>query len=286
MEFGAGLDLPLGVLELALGSEKLQLASENDAYALVGGWVASGPASEQQGAFNRLVRCLRLHHMSAAFLTSVVAWSEFRSECAYLLQACTNALMYQSVAATLSRLKDSERDEYLASGKADRARAVPRYTFTAQVDLADCLKLDDDHDTLSMRLGVADGYPVQLDAKRRSREGGKFSLGLFFFVCHPNVINGGEEVGATIGLGGPMVDVRIEAFDTENKVVGLFSQEAGWGIEDFFNKTWGEVVRENSDYFPNGRMTIEIRATFISDKHEEWSEPASDEDEEGDEEED
>jgi hypothetical protein len=39
--------LTLSVLELALKSDELQLASENDAYALVGGWVAGWDEGEQ-----------------------------------------------------------------------------------------------------------------------------------------------------------------------------------------------------------------------------------------------
>jgi hypothetical protein len=273
------------VLELALKSDELHLASENDAYALVGGWLATQDGlDDQHDLLDRLVRCLRLHHMSPAFLTSVVARSEFRLGCPYLMEACTNALLYQSISASLFRLDQSERADYLSSGKADRARGASRYSFKLQLKLTDCQKLQAGG-VISTRLGVAAGYHVRLDAKRASREGGDSSLGFFFHVCRPNVITRAAGEGATIGFKGPMVDVRIKAFDTEKDMIGLFSEETGWGFADFFDNTWDAVVRDYSDYFPRGRVTVKVRATFISDKHEEGSEPPSDEDEEDEEEE-
>jgi hypothetical protein len=161
---GAGLTgslccqvLPLGVLELALKSEELQLASENDAYALVGGWVASGPAAERECEFNLLVKCLRLHHMSPAFLTSVVSRSEFRDDCPYLSEACANAFMYQSIVSTLSSQKVSLSDEYMASCKPRRSPAAVEYEFEAQVQLAECLTIDErEPPSLDTRLGVVE----------------------------------------------------------------------------------------------------------------------------------
>jgi hypothetical protein len=224
-----------------------------------------------------LVKCLRLHHMSAAFLTSVVSRSTYREECPYLVEACTNAFMYQSIASSLHLLTGFGHEDYLASSGADRARGVSRYVFRTEVELADCLKLEPEGNGISMRLGVADGYLLRLEARRASKDGGVPSLGFYLHVGRPSVITGAAGEGATIGRAGPMVGLHIKALKKESHMVCLFTNM--WGFWNFFGKPWGEVVREGSPYFPQGRLTVKVTVRFISDRHEEWcSEPSSEED--------
>jgi hypothetical protein len=276
-------DLPMEVLELALKSDALQLASENDAYALVGGWVAHCPAANRQRDFNRLVKCLRLHHMSAAFLTSVVIRSKFRDGCPYLLEACTNALMYQSIASTLSSQVPLSQ-QYMASCKPRRSPAASKYEFEAQVQLADCLALDDqNHKSITTRLGVAEGYVIKLSVKKSTRTDGDTALGLFVGLRRPDTGAEHHEQGATVGSTGPIL--RMQVAVNGEPVMDFRSlcraKHDARGVADPFGKRWGEVVREGSDYFPQGRMVVKVKARFISDRHQE-GEPSSDEDEDED----
>jgi hypothetical protein len=153
-------------LELALRSDELQLASENDAYALVAAWAACETRSLRQETFSRLVKCLRLHHMSPALLTAIATRSSFRGTCPSLLDACANALTYQSVITTLSVQDVANRDAYLASAKPSRARreAFP-YKLEGQVALSRCLALTDDG-RASLFLGVTEGYGVGLTVRK------------------------------------------------------------------------------------------------------------------------
>jgi hypothetical protein len=126
------------VLELALRSENLQLASENDTCALVGGWLESQPKSERKTAFSRLVRCLRFHHMSGDFLANVVGRSKYRSGCPYLMDACLCAFAYQSIAVT-SDVKTMDAEHRIASCKPSRVvDECPSQTFEVRWELACC----------------------------------------------------------------------------------------------------------------------------------------------------
>jgi hypothetical protein len=232
---GGDQDLPMSVLELALRSEELQLASENDAYALVGGWVASRPEEEQIRVFRRLVKCLRLHHMTPAFLTSVVCRSEYREGCPYLLEACANAFMYKSITGCLHRLGDSERSEYVDSGKADRAQHVSRYDFTVRLELAECLKINENaNKVVSMRLGIAEGFILKLEASKEMKADGGASMGLYLYVIRPNVLDDvrGDD-DATVSYTGPMMQVHIMAHGKRSTTAHLFKEaECGWGFPE------------------------------------------------------
>jgi hypothetical protein len=252
------------VLELALKSDELQLASQNDAYALVGGWVAGWTEDEQQDKFERLVKCLRLHHMSAAFLTSVVIWSNFRHEWPGLLALCTNALTYQSVAASLSSPKMGVLSN---SCKPRRSPAAFEYEFEAQLELAKFRKKKGR--AIWWRLGVADGYLIMLVVAKKPKTDGQAAVGLYLGLKRPNVTAEEHNGGDTVQSAGPIVSWRVQVNGRrrgEHRYVHGMNVHSK-GFPDFFRKPYDEVVREGSDYFPQGRMTVKVKARFIFDRH-------------------
>jgi len=65
------------MMEVLLGSETLQLWSENDAYYFLCAWLSQTPRlsneKERRALFQRLLPQLRFHHMSIDFLGAVVS---------------------------------------------------------------------------------------------------------------------------------------------------------------------------------------------------------------------
>jgi hypothetical protein len=268
--------LPLPVLALALRSEDLQLYSENDTYALVGGWVGSQPESERKSAFDRLVRCLRFHHMSGDFLANVVGRSKYRSGCMYLVDACLRALAYQSMCE--SSINEVHPQHPLASCKPSRAPAEPPlHTFEVQVELVRLLSMDTDHD---IRLGIAGGYKLIVEMGRREdpeEEGAPATVGLFVRFGRPGTLNAddGEDEeeddddDETVSLVGPFVAVRISAGRQVRVLQNAYDEgDSSWGYSDFFDAPWGEVVQGHSVHFPGGRMTLKVEVQFLSDRHD------------------
>lgn len=51
----------------------------------------------------------------------------------------------------------------------------------------------------------------------------------------------------------------------------LFAEYNAWGHHDIFERPWEETVYEESPYFPNGRLTVEIaarRGGMVEDRNE------------------
>jgi hypothetical protein len=256
------------VLKLALRSEHLQLLSENDAYALASGWVASRPTGQRTDAFTELVRCLRFHHMSPVFLMTVVLRSKRWADCPLLAQVCSSAMVYQSLATSLSKVPhDHDAAHPFTSAKPSRVRDKDvTYSFEGEIPLAGCLPLGL-NERFYLRLGVAEGYEMFLNVKRLSGPKKAPSVALYVHLICPDSRAVEEEEIDTVGLSGAMAAVRIEAADEAFSYTHLFEFGTSYGAEDFFEKPWDEVVREGSEYFPEGRMPVKVDVHFIADKH-------------------
>jgi hypothetical protein len=255
-----------------LRSEHLRLSSENDAYALVSGWVASQEESidDPNGAFSELVRCLRFHHMTPTFIACAVFQSERWEDCPFLAQACSRAMAYQSMAKSFRKVPIVDDPVHpFASAKPSRARKKKgvTYTFKLEVPLSDCLPLEQD-ESAYFRLGVAEGYMVSLTVTREAEGDDAHTLALYVdFECPDAYQVDDDEDTDTVGLSGPMVALRVDAADTFYTFANLFVVGLGHGAPDFFGRPWEEVVREGSDYFPEGRMPVTVDVHFIADKH-------------------
>jgi hypothetical protein len=234
----------------------------------VAGWCAGrSSGSSRHSNFDTLVKCLRLHHMSPAFLTSVVSRTAYREGCPYLTEALPNALTYQSIMATLSVPGVRNRDAYLAPVKPNRARRARfPYKLEAQVPLARCKALTDDA-LFSLFLGVAEGHGVRLRVRRHVQPGGLPTVGLDV-MFHGALENPGDVKGGdTVGLVGAPVRILCKAGDTERGVTTLAETKLSsraWVYPDFFGRPFGDVVQDGSPYFPEGLMTVSVAVHFIS----------------------
>jgi hypothetical protein len=244
--------LSVSTLEFLLKSEHLELASENDTFALVSAWIEGLPEKEQKAAFRRLEPCLRLQHMTTVFLASVVARSDF-GLCIY--HKIMDVIAYQSIASSLALAGLPLESHYGARLKPSGASRAPKepapFLFVVYVDLANCIALENGEVTYVM-LGVVAGYRAFL-----------------------KVVKYGEP--ATLGLGfgmegllspvlqyppGPPVQWKIQAGEISVHRVKAVGLRTGFSEWDFFKKPWEEVVCFGSPYFPQGRMPVSVTVDF------------------------
>jgi hypothetical protein len=246
--------LSLSMLELLLGSEHLMLDYEEDTFALVTAWVDG--RREREAAFNRLWPCLRLHHMSPIFLTSVVAEDKMAAKVGY--RRIMNAVAYQSIAVCLGLLAlDVVHKGPFASLPPSRAPKHPApYLFEAHIDLEDC-KSFKYTEMAEVMLGVAAGYRVSLEVQK-SRE--PATVGLFVAFTPVSSVAGPA-------VPGPFARVRIKTDEKVTTYDNAFSVGLGVGFRDFFQKPWEEVVCDGSPYFPQGRMSVKVAIQFLTDRH-------------------
>jgi hypothetical protein len=253
------------VLELALRSEDLQLASENDTFALVGGWVASQPESERKAAFDQLVRCLRFHRMSGDFLALVVGQSKHRHESAYLMDACLRAFAYQSIVPGL-------RDTLfpcppIDSCKPSRAPAErPVHTFEVQLELAQCQAIGakGGQDIL---MGLGSGYLIFLIIEKIQQDGFAAAVGLYVRFGRNVKLDSAEDAdggaGQTVGLVGPSVVMILSAGNKTSLWRHVCTTSSAAGSRDFFSEPWEQVVRAGSAHFPEDRMTVRLEVQYV-----------------------
>jgi hypothetical protein len=226
---------------------------------------------DQKEDFEELVRCLRFHHMSPTFLTAVVLRSKRWADCPFLAHACSNALLYQSLASSFSKVPHEGAANHLfASAKSTRVRdKIVTYNFEGEVRLADCLPLGLD-EGMYLRLGVAEGRMVYLYVSKDAHPDAAPTLALNVEFTSPEVRDMDEEESVqsdTVGLSGPMAAVRIAAAGKRASFTHVYAIRLAYGYPNFFKKPWDEVVREGSDYFPEGSMTVTVDIHFITDKH-------------------
>jgi hypothetical protein len=247
--------LSLSMLELLLGSEHLILDYEEDTFALITGWADGRREREKEAAFNRLWPCLRLHHMSPIFLTSVVA--EHKMSAKVGARLIMDAVAYHSISASL-RLPDvMYSTTRFASYKPSRAlgNSAP-YHFEVDLDLADCMALEDLQKTFVM-LGVTAGYRVYLMAKKVEEPA---TLGIFVGLEPIFPVAGGA-------LPGPITQLRIEAGGSSRHYITAMELPSGFGSPNFFDKPWEEVVYDGSPYLPHGRMSVKVITQLLTDEH-------------------
>jgi hypothetical protein len=228
------------VLKLALRSEHLQLASENDAYALASGWVASLPKEERKSAFNELARCLRFHHMSPLFLSTAVLRSMRWKHCPLLAQACSGAIAYQSLISSFSEVP-SEHSTTHPFTSVQPSRAPDEdvtYSFEVPLELSDCLRLGVDEE-IQLRLGVAEGYAVTLIVEWDA----KAALSLYVKLKFPDLRVMREEETDSVGLSGPMAAIRLVATGSSftDSFIHVFESGVCYGQANYFKRPWEEV---------------------------------------------
>jgi hypothetical protein len=106
------LALPLCVLKRLLGSEALQLQSENEAFALPVAWVKQSPLcpeDDEQEVFEQLVPLLRYHHMTSDFLAAVVSDCVYLKSSDLLFPVLRSAIWQRGMPANVLDEQDVER---------------------------------------------------------------------------------------------------------------------------------------------------------------------------------
>jgi hypothetical protein len=198
-------ELPVCVLKRLLGSEALQLQSENEAFALAVAWVKQSelcPEDDKQQVFEQLVPLLRYHHMTPDFLAIVV------SDCVYLqssdlLLPVLRAAMYQRNVSV--KLLDEKE-----VGRGGRDRSVPPaeavWEVSASFTLEEVAALERGSGSRKW-CGLVAGYEAVFSVRRHNSEDEdalSFYFGLDLPVPTDYKLEGGPQAG--VGL---MVDMTV-----------------------------------------------------------------------------
>jgi hypothetical protein len=216
-------------MELVLGSDHLMLASENDVLALIDAWTCGQSAWDQAAAIDRLMPCLRLHHMSPIYLASVVARSLYAARISP--QRFLNAMAYGSISETL-RLPSLHINDAspLKAYEPSRAPKQPKpFIFDVEVALAECMACQDGGPGMvDVMLGLVEGYQATLQISMHREPS---SMGLYVgFQPRPQVSGPAPgpcaQVKCCASGGGPVT--FMSAYDLG----------ALYGFPNLFRKPW------------------------------------------------
>jgi len=244
------------VMSILLGSDKLQLRSENDAYYLLCAWLSqSRRISDQKECrvlFSRFLPQLRFEHMSQDFL------SAFVSACPYANASglFSYILRYSHARLTLPRNLHDSHKKLVKMGKKDRSMGDLPCTLKSKLGLQDLLplklkKAPEVPERISKYIGLALGFPVAVQVNREA----KGLFGIYVYVGMPlwqglSVDEGRESRVA--------FECWVETGKKTNYLGYLFNGKGSRGWPDFFGKPWEDVVFPDSPYFPDGVMTMEV----------------------------
>jgi hypothetical protein len=231
--------MSLGALKLALRSDRLQLLSENDAYALASAWLEHHEhlIEDEKETFKGLARCLRFHHMTPGFLMTAVLGSLNRSGCPFVARLCRSAVAYQSVATSIRKVpNDGNLPPAFNSVKRSRVRGKEViYTLEVEVLLEDCLRPAWNGE-VTYSLGVVEGYLVSLNVEKEDQNDKAPTVGLYAQLTWPENPFENDEETDTVRLSGPMAAMLIEAAGQTRSFTRAFENYRGFGFPDFFNK--------------------------------------------------
>ena len=240
------------VMKVLLGSETLQLRSENDAYYLLCAWLSQAQCipdePERQTLFKKLVPQLRFHHMSPDFLCAVISVCPYANASGLIpyIRRCSQALRVPPPARTKAKgLKWCFND---------RSKGHPEYTFRGNYKLAELSllgKLPTNATGLHLYLGLAAGFPVAVYVKHKA-EG---TMGVYVHVEMPpwQGFDTENSVGWCVGF---VYSIKVGELGFTSTY--FFERTYSWGYPNFFKKKWEEVVYPSSPYFPDGELTLDV----------------------------
>lgn len=195
------LALPPKAMEALLASDSFEANSENDVYTFLGCWVyqssfgadyraddeSSNPfdLAECIPLFLRLVKFVRLQHLSLDYVANVITACPLANESGFLPSILRSSLLRRETDPAGQRLGLVQ----LVRGRNNR---MSKYTTT--LALADLLALSKGEYKRKC-LGLVDGYPVRIAIYREPKEELETStFGIYAFVIMPS--NDNEEAWA------------------------------------------------------------------------------------------
>jgi hypothetical protein len=245
-------------MERYLGSDALQLKSENDAFTLLLAWSEGLSNKDRRAAWARLIPQLRFQHMSLDFLGGVVNHRDHDTYAPQLREQVMSAICFKPLKPNITRLGNHCLKEALDRlvGEKDRAGdGQPTYEFTVHFELQDCLALKEGT-SMRTKLGIARGFMTTVELYKMQES----TLGIFIYVYRP-----WANLGPDVSVGdAKALRYRIEAGNRQGLSIVPFARW-GMGKANFFDRPWGEVVREGSEFFPGGRLEVKVKLQFFRD---------------------
>jgi len=193
-------------MKVLLGSETLQLRSENDVYYLLCAWLSQSQrfSDEQErcALFVQLLPLLRFYHMSQDFLCSVVSACPYANAASLLpyIMRCSHARRTEP-----SSLSKEDRED-AKMGSKDRSKGTLQGTYRFMINLADLLplaKVPSKSMSVYEHIGLEWGFPVAVYVKHKG------TVGLFVNVGMPSW-QGAYVVGGIERHAGFEFDMELE----------------------------------------------------------------------------
>jgi len=263
----------LTAMEALLASDALHVSTENEVYTLLGCWIHQTPHlaagyenlhplfwTNRLAPFKRLVKLVRLHHLSSEYLANVVT--------ACPLATLSTLLPFILCSSLIMRDRDAGvRGKGIASslGAMDRGRGGAGWTYSSTLKLSDLLPLTRGA-YLHKYLGLVDGYPIRIQPGRTPAKTGVVNtfFGMYVTVVMPVWTTGTWEGGASrrasleynLGVGTTRSTLWLKhGFDGVN----------AFGISNFLMKHWEEIIHKKSDLFSDGQITVEAKMRLPSE---------------------
>jgi hypothetical protein len=237
-------------MEVLLGSETLQLRSEN-AYYFLCAWLLQTPRlsdeDESRALYKQLLPLLRFQHMSLDFLGTVV------SACPYANAPGLLSYIFRCSTTLRTTPRAFAKRKGVNVGSKDRGRGDLLCTFKSKLELADLLPMKSETRT-HKHLGLALGFLVGVSVRHTANG----TMGVYVFAKMPFWegfdIEGGIERGAgfeySMKLGNDKACNGRKHFSHWGSM--------SWGRHDYFDNPWAEVVCPDSPYFPGGVLEVEL----------------------------
>ena len=250
--------LPICVLKRLLASDALQLQVEDEAYALLVGWLSSKTSfsrRERSIFFEQAAPVLRYHHMTTAYLANVilatvVCTCAFMKKSKLLPTALSSALAQSGVLRTFVR-------RYGAAAWAS-SRGVPpskaSWTVKASFTLEEVQTLAlNGH--IKKFCGSAAGYPAVLRVSRDVDDDVcKVMFGLKFVKSGPEMDSGPDW--------GVALRVTFNTAFKNRKIHYCFRAGKYYGY-DIPREPWAEVVREGKPEFMGGKLEVSATVRLV-----------------------
>jgi len=231
-------------MEALLGSESLQVTTENEVYTLLTCWLHqashTGEHEYLRDLYGRLVEYVRLQHLSLEYVANVVTACSLAVDSGFLPSMLRSSLLW--------RVKGADLVPH------NRGHDRPVWNYTTTLALTDLLSFSEYQDETTRVIGLIDGCPMRIAICRERTE----TFGIFVYAIMPY---NEAEVPLDNGLShGMCFRYQLQIGDVAGEWTrNVLEDSTGFGDDDIFKKPWEEIVHENSTYFPDGQVTITVR---------------------------
>lgn len=247
-------NLSESVFTALLESDALQVQCENEVYYLLHAYVHQSSrvkVVDKKKTFQRLLLSyIRFPHLTSDYLGNVISWAPFLAKSDIIARALAESWSW--------RLSDSIRDadNTIPQMPIDRSKGQSReWKVKVEIRLHHLLEMTRNSPKY-YGCGLVLGYPLLLAVSRNgSAEEGeeKDTFALWWKLIMPPA---SSSVDRRVRLG---FSIKADSGEWVTANNGFGKEGRVLISDDYFKKSWKEVVCEGSPYFPKGVLEVEAK---------------------------